>query len=248
MYSRIPMPVFDYDENDMKHVIDFLPWIGAVTGALIYGVYRIGRYVNMSVFPLTLLSMAIPLIVTGGFHVDGFMDVQDAQNSYQPASRKLEIMKDPHVGAFAVMRFALVLMLWGAALFCVIDEAVARGSENLLCIYTVSFSFVRALCGITSITLKGARENGMLNMETGQSRKPDVAFLIVEAFLAAALCIYFNAVAGGLCVSALILFSLYYKKMCYKEFGGVTGDTAGYFVVSGELLFTGLLGILSLII
>ena len=33
-----------------------------------------------------------------------------------------------------------------------------------------------------------------------------------------------------------VLFAIYYKYRCYKELGGVTGDTAGYFVTVTELL------------
>ena len=41
-----------------------------------------------------------------GFHVDGFMDTMDALHSYQPRERKLEILKDSHIGAFSVIKLA----------------------------------------------------------------------------------------------------------------------------------------------
>jgi adenosylcobinamide-GDP ribazoletransferase len=37
-------------------------------------------------------------------------------------------------------------------------------------------------------------------------------------------------------VLAVLLFSIYYRYKCYKELGGVTGDTAGFFVTMAELL------------
>jgi adenosylcobinamide-GDP ribazoletransferase len=43
-----------------------------------------------------------PIIITGGIHMDGFLDTQDALSSYQPRERRLEILKDSHAGAFAI--------------------------------------------------------------------------------------------------------------------------------------------------
>ena len=49
--------------------------------------------------------MAIPLMITGGFHVDGFMDTMDAFHSYQEKEQKLNILKDSHIGAFAAVSY-----------------------------------------------------------------------------------------------------------------------------------------------
>ena len=37
--------------------------------------------------------------------MDGLMDTADALASCQPVSKKLEILKDPHAGAFAVIHY-----------------------------------------------------------------------------------------------------------------------------------------------
>ena len=50
-----------------------------------------------------LMAPSIPLLVTGGFHLDGYMDTMDALHSYQKKEKKLEILKDPHIGAFSVI-------------------------------------------------------------------------------------------------------------------------------------------------
>ncbi len=246
MYSRIPMPIFKWEEKDMEHVIDFIPLVGVVIGAVIYLAVMVGNYKNIPVPVQVLLLMVIPLIITGGFHVDGFMDVQDARNSYLTSEKKLEIMKDPHIGAFAVIRLITLGMVWAAALYCVIQRSVQAGNYRYLWIYGGSFVLVRALCGITSITFKGAKKKGMLSMETEGSDCKDVILL---AFFAACAGLFFAIMdigAGILCVLGIIIFTIYYKKMCDKEFGGVTGDTAGYFVVVGECVITVILGILSI--
>ena len=44
--------------------------------------------------------------------MDGFLDTMDAIHSYGDRSRKLEILKTPHLGAFAVISFGVYMMLY----------------------------------------------------------------------------------------------------------------------------------------
>ena len=47
--------------------------------------------------------------------MDGFLDVTDARSSFQSRERKLEILKDPHAGAFAIAGCGVYLLLYAAA-------------------------------------------------------------------------------------------------------------------------------------
>ena len=105
-YSKIPMPQFVWKEEDMRYSMCFFPWIGAVIGAILWGWFRLSALLGISTLAFILISAALPLIITGGFHVDGFMDTMDALHSYQPRERKLEILKDSHIGAFSVIKLA----------------------------------------------------------------------------------------------------------------------------------------------
>lgn len=44
-----------------------------------------------------------PGSVTGGIHLDGLLDTADALSSYKTKEEKLEILKDSHAGAFAII-------------------------------------------------------------------------------------------------------------------------------------------------
>ncbi|WP_026523865.1 adenosylcobinamide-GDP ribazoletransferase [Butyrivibrio sp. MB2005] len=244
LYSKIPMPIFEWDEENMKHAISFLPFVGAVIGGLSYLLLYVGVRLSLPVMVMTLLLTALPLIVTGGFHVDGFMDVQDALHSYQPKEKKLEIMKDPHIGAFAVISVGTLLLIWLAALYLLLGSAMVKEDFSLVYIYMASYFLIRALCGITSIVFRNAKKDGMLNMETGKSSSGDVIFLSIQAVLAIAFMVYQNLLAGVVCAAAGCLFCLWYKKLCDKQFGGVSGDTAGFFVVMGEAFLLIVLAIL----
>lgn len=236
LYSRIPVPVFTWNDSDMKHAISALPLIGALIGILSFAAYRILLILDLPLFSIAIILSLLPVIITGGFHLDGFMDVQDAINSYQPKEKKLEIMKDPHIGAFAVISLGVYAGIYLSALYALFSKAGDAMDYGYCSIYMTSFFLVRALCGFTSVMFKKAKKSGMLSNETDSTGNADRLILFTESIIGMLMFMYFNLIAGAVCITSLILFSFFYKKKCDKEFGGITGDTAGFYVCSGELI------------
>ena len=78
MYSRLPVPKADWEEDNMKYCICFFPLIGLISGLLVNVTWRLlllagaGNAVQGSVLAV------IPILVTGGIHMDGLMDTADA--------------------------------------------------------------------------------------------------------------------------------------------------------------------------
>lgn len=245
LYSRIPMPTFDWEDSDYAHAIAYLPLIGAVIGGLLILAVRLCDIFSLGLptGALTAFFMALPILVTGGFHLDGYMDVADAGNAFAKKERRLKIMQDPHIGAFAVISLAKTGLLWFAGLLVLTEGWKASGDARLLYLYGLLFVLIRALCGLTCILLPGAKSDGMLRRETGDAGKAELVLLLIAFFLAAAASLAVAFCAAAVCIAAVLLFSLYYGKRCKKKFGGITGDTAGYFVVAGELT-----GVLSLMV
>ena len=99
MYSKIPMPQFEWKEEDMRYMLCFFPWIGAVIGICLWLWAVLCEKAGIGMLAFTTIGSVIPILITGGFHVDGFMDTMDAFHSYQPREKKLEILKDSHIGA-----------------------------------------------------------------------------------------------------------------------------------------------------
>lgn len=69
-----------------------------------------------------LIFLVLPVIVTGGIHVDGYMDTSDAIHSYGDREKKLSILKDSHIGAFAVIRLLVYSAVYFAALFWMAEQ------------------------------------------------------------------------------------------------------------------------------
>ena len=233
LYSRIPMPSFSWEEEDMKHVIAFLPLVGAIIGALQYGLIWLSEFLSLPDISRVLLMTALPIVVTGGFHLDGFMDVSDAGNSFKDREEKLKIMKDPHIGAFAVISLAVYGLLWISFLL-VLATFASNIKSGCYLIFCAMFCYVRTLCGISSVFFPKAKKDGMLNMEIGNGRLFDKVFLIFQAIISAVFMMWADMRLGLLVVAGLFIWMFYYNYSMEKKFGGVTGDTAGYFIVMGE--------------
>ena len=222
------MPQFPWRDEDMKYTLCFFPWVGAVIGAGVYLWAQLcGRY-EIGTLCYVLVGTAIPLLITGGFHVDGFMDTMDAFHSYQPREKKLEILKDSHVGAFAVIMLAVYGLIYMGA-FSEIQE------ERLLRIFCAGFFLARCLSGIGVVSFPPAKREGLLFRFAGSAHKRIVkVFLSIQAVICVGFMLWQSLYAGGCIAAAAMCAFGYYYGRCRKVFGGITGDTAGYFVLLCE--------------
>lgn len=228
MYSKIPVPQFAWKDEDMKYTMCFFPWVGAVIGLCIVGWAWICRRFGIGNTAYLLIQTAIPILITGGIHVDGFMDTMDAFHSYQSKERKLEILKDSHIGAFSVIMLLLYELIYLAAFSEIRDE-------RTLAAVGIGFVLSRTLSGIGVVTLQPAKRDGMLRSFSDSAAKRIVLFTLLVQFVLCAVGILALSAGTGLMVLVGAVGSfIYYRCRSYKEFGGITGDTAGYFVLICE--------------
>ncbi len=228
MYSRVPMPQLEWTKERMKYVMCFFPLIGAVIGLLnvsaVLGCNALGfRHFGQ------ILPVVIPILVTGGIHMDGFLDVVDARSSHKDRKKKLEILKDPHTGAFAIIGCGVYLVLYLTAFL--------EMRPSMVPVFCITFVITRALSGLSVVTFPMAKESGLAASFSGAAQKRAVAVVMVLYLAAAEWGIWY--VGGMMPAVATLLISLliywYYYAMAKREFGGITGDLAGYFLQICEL-------------
>lgn len=239
LFSRIPMPHFEWKEDDTKYAISFLPLIGLVIGAIEYLAIYYSTVSNLPLFVKALIWMLIPLVITGGFHVDGFMDVEDAFNSFKPKDEKLNILKDPHIGAFSVISLAMYGISYLALIyysFFSIENIKPEDIWRKILPLCLGFSLVRGIAALTSIHLKHAKSSGMLHEETKSVGIISTVILVLEIMLILGITLWCDPTYSLAFISVEAIFLLWYRTKCNREFGGVTGDTTGYFIVVSELL------------
>ncbi len=240
MYSRIPMPKFAWDSEDMKYHLIFFPWVGAVIGALEYGLLLLRDYYDLPMAAFVALAMAIPLVVTGGFHLEGFMDVEDAINSFKSKEERLEILKDPHIGAFSIINVIIFGLVCFAGIFLMNRTAFIS--------WCFSFFMARAVSGIMVIKGKKARDNGMLYSEAKNSAdRAVVVGLTVELLICFCVALLLVPVNAIILLLLTVAFGKGSEIRANRAFGGITGDVAGHYVVITEVFVSIFLGIFSLV-
>lgn len=230
-YSRIPVPQVEWSEENRRFSMCFFPLIGMVIGLLLWGGLWLCDVLAIGPMLRGAAGALIPIFVTGGIHMDGFMDTSDALASWQSMERRLEILKDSRVGAFAVLGCTGYVLLHAALL----SEAAAACGAMLACVFVIS----RALSAWAMASFRSARPQGMLDAFSQAAQK---RMLTISCAVYGALCVMVWMAAGIwltlACIAAAALCVWYYRHMAYKHFGGVTGDLAGWFLQMTELALT----------
>ncbi|MBE5979779.1 MAG: adenosylcobinamide-GDP ribazoletransferase [Paenibacillaceae bacterium] len=238
MYSRIPVPQVQWTKERMKYAMCFFPLIGAVIGLMEYGAILLFRTMGFP-FLAQILPVVIPVAVTGGIHMDGLLDVIDAKSSHGETEKKLEILKDPHTGAFAIIGCGIYFLLY-LAFFMEMRPVMIPA-------FCITFVITRALSGLSVVTFPMAKKSGLAAAFSDGAHKRVVGTVMVLYLIISLLAVWLltgaPAVSGVFAISFVVF--LYYYHMSKREFGGITGDLAGYFLQVLELALVMGLAILS---
>ena len=225
MFSALPVPQVEWNEKNMRFCLCAFPLVGVCIALLCRAWLLVCAALALPELLRGALLCLLPVLVTGGIHLDGYADTCDALASHGSVEKKQEILKDPHIGAFAAIRlcayFTAALALWTAL--------PAPGLPSLLGLFCLS----RSLSGL-ALTVFPLREGSGLARSFAEAgnKKSVRAVLAVLALLSSILLI-----VGGQALSVLAagLVFLHYRRMCARSFGGLSGDLAGWFLQTAEL-------------
>jgi len=228
-YSIIPFPRFDWSDENMRFSICFLPVVGMIEGALLFLWLHFCDFAQTGNVLFAAGATLIPLLLTGGIHMDGFCDCVDALSSRRGSGKMLEILKDPHIGAFAAI-YCDVYLLAVFALFSEIRFA------HLIGVVCCGFVLSRSLAALSSVRIQSAANKGFLVSFTARAHKKAVIISMSAAsLLASSAMIVLSGLAGAAGVVLAVVSLFLYRNMAIRKFGGVTGDTTGYFIQLCEL-------------
>lgn len=222
MFCAIPFPTKIWDKDARPLMLLFLPVVGLEIGLIWAGLAWLVDYLNLPQ-PLTgLVLSAYPFLVTGFLHLDGFMDVTDAVKSCRDLRRRREILKDSHVGSFAVIGVVL-LMTAQFALF-----ASASGDWKIL-IFIPVVSRCSSALAVTCLRPMSTSQYAGQNIRKSHG-------LILGIMLAAALAGGFLLCGryGVVLVGGLVGYGLALRRG-YCSLDGMNGDISGYALTISEL-------------
>lgn len=221
------MPKVAWSEEGMKYSMCFFPFVGIIIGLCSFGIYTGLSFWGAGKILTAAVLTVLPVLLTGGIHMDGFLDTMDAKNSYRSKEEKLEILKDPHIGAFALI-YGLVYFLLYFGLFSEVDH-------KAICLVALGYTYSRILSGLSVVSFQKAKEEGMAASTARAAEKNVKWILVLEGIFCVAGFLLLHPMAGAGCVAVGALCFLSYRRMAYRIFGGITGDLAGYFLQVCEL-------------
>lgn len=227
VYSRIPMPNAEWNEKNSRYAMCFFPLVGAAAGALVWlSAYFCVLLCFNDIFRAAVIT-GIPVFLTGGIHMDGYCDTVDALSSFKPREKKLEILKDPNAGAFAV--------IYACVWFLLYFSSVSQISDNIT-LLSLGFVLSRAWSALAIVNFKPARRTGMgADMQKNSQKGLITAVMCIYIATVSAAMIILNPICGPVCITASAMTFIYYRYKSYREFGGFTGDLAGWFLQLCEL-------------
>lgn len=137
------------------------------------------------------------------------------------------------LAAYGLLAFAAMSQILRVAVSRQISSGHAPFFASFCCVFFLS----RALSGISVSTFRMAKKDGMLKTSEQTAAKRIVRrCLLVEAAVCVLFMVRLCPVGGGLMALAVGLVFVWYRRMSYRTFGGITGDLAGWFVTVAELM------------
>ena len=224
MFCAIPFPGKIWDEDAKGRMLLFLPIVGLEIGGIWTLLAWLCRYLNLPT-PVTALALCVwPFFATGFIHLDGFMDVTDAVKSWRSLERRREILKDSHVGSFAVI--AIVMLILAQFAFF----ASAKQEADILVLLLIP---AVSRCG-SALAVSGLRS--MSTSQYSGQEKPKAHLLMIGGMLAVLLALGFLVCGkyGFALLGCMAGYGLALRRG-YKSLQGMNGDIAGYALTIGEM-------------
>ena len=224
MFCAIPFPGNIWDEKARDKMMLFLPVLGLEIGGIWAVLAWLYRLLNLPVLMQGLILALYPYLVTGFIHLDGYMDVTDAVKSYRSLERRREILKDSHVGAFAVIAIVILLL---AQFACMASAVPAENCRILIFVPAVS-----RCCSALAVT-------GLKPMNTSQyadQKKPKAHIVVLTTMLLVFLAAGFLLCRryGFVLLGCLAGYGAALRK-AYASLEGMNGDISGYALSIAEL-------------
>ena len=239
LYSAIPVPQVNWEKKTMRWALSFLPLGGLVVGGAEWLWFAFCAHFGASAVLYAIFAALLPLVISGGIHLDGLFDTCDALCSFGDREKRLAILKDSHVGAFGPL-WLMAFLLAEAACFAQVYD-----TPRYLPVALIGFAAARTLGAHKIVTMQCAKNTGLAHLFAENSDKKAVAItlrielvvycLIPGAWLLSWYYIGILTVPVIALTLALVWYALH-SRMCMHTFGGNTDDLAGFFISTTELL------------
>lgn len=229
MFCAIPTPfVHVWEDSVHSLMLVVFPFVGAIIGTIWCGISVLLEYFKVPILFSGAILAITPYLLTGGIHLDGYMDCCDAIFSRRPLEKRREILKDSHVGSFAVIGLVILMIVTFSAL-----ASVQMEHKAWLFISICMISRACSAIGVFSLRpMEHSEYAGNFKKGIGKSNIIALILIIILVFCVS----YFAYSTLGLIVCAItalgyILATVY----AFKDLNGFSGDVTGFGHTIAEL-------------
>ncbi|QPM90049.1 adenosylcobinamide-GDP ribazoletransferase [Pseudooceanicola algae] len=216
LLSRLPLPTHVSRGGAAAWAY---PLAGAILGALAGMVGLIATGIGLPAEAAALLALLTAVLLTGGLHEDGLADSADGLWGGMTVARRLEIMKDSHIGAYGTMALILGLLARWLALTALFEVG---GTEGLAAMFTAGALSRAGITGLMAL-MPHARPDGLSRSIGPVARGTSALALGLGAVIAILL-------FGGDAVPAVLAGGVVlwlFARLAKAKIGGQTGDILG---------------------
>lgn len=204
------LPVGWPQDPDLSRAAWSFPLVGLLVGAAAAGTRAAADQV-LPPLPATLLAIAVAVVITGALHEDGLADIADATGAHVDRARKLEILKDPRVGAFGATALILAVALIATSVAALDTEAAVK---------TLIVAHVLSRWAILPVgLLQPAKPGG-----AGGLLRPTAVPLVIATLIAAVVTVAAGAWPALIAAPATVAAA---AAALQRTLGGITGDGYG---------------------
>lgn len=176
-----------------------------------------------SLLPAVVLTVTL-VVLTRALHIDGFMDCCDALFGGFDRERRLRILRDPHVGAFAVTGVVCLLLLK-------VTATASLAQPVRLWILLVFPCLSRWSVTLAMELFPYVRSRGIGTSFLGDVRKWQIFFALFVTLIAA---FALAGLAGLILFVTVSLAAWMVAAWASRLLGGVTGDVYGAIIEVSE--------------
>lgn len=226
MFWVVPCPLKWWDEDARTGMLMFLPVVGLLIGLVWAGcVFLIEKYIPGTIG--AALCAIIPFILSGFIHLDGYMDCADAVLSRRDLETRRKILKDSHIGSFAAVALAVLLLVEYSAF-----SGYTFGGK-VWCLPAVC-SAPRAFSSCAVMLLKPLPGSSYEKMfADGVPDGAKIASVAILGLMVLTPILLYGRI--GLCAAFGVLGTLVSVAYIRHDLGGMSGDVSGAGITVGEL-------------
>jgi adenosylcobinamide-GDP ribazoletransferase len=197
--------------------LPFFPLVGWVLG----GIAALGAWLGMAAGGPSLagfVGAGLLTLCTGALHLDGLADSVDGLYGGSTPERRLEIMKDPRIGAMGAVALVFAVLLKIFAL----SRLASIGAWPLM---ALPFVWSRAAMVGLAVSMPYARRDGTAKGFVDDAR---AGHAIAATLLAAALTVGLAPLAAAACALFSAAWAAVLRRKFLQAIGGLTGDLLGF--------------------